>query len=311
MKEKAIKAVRVFLSLQNGLSAVPVPTGRFNHTFIVTGGKRRFVVRIAPADSAGFVFYEKNMMAQEPGIHKLVREKTRVPVPEILLHDDSRKIMDRPYLIMEHMEGAPLSEAYVGRGQVSRIYRQVGEWLKEVHSGVTAEKYGYLGAHRPMEPQETWNRAFIVMWNKMADNIRDIGEYTEAECGRVKALLADHMQHFTRKVPSSLLHMDVWAQNIMVSEKGEAAGLLDWDRALWGDPEIEFAVLDYCGVSEPAFWEGYGEKRDLSRSGRVRNLFYLLYEVQKYIIIHKLRRGNIASARNYKAQVMRLMAQLR
>ncbi len=47
--------------------------------------------------------------------------------------------------------------------------------------------------------------------------------------------------------------MDVWAQNILVDSMGNVSGLVDFDRALWGDPEIEFAVLNYCGISEPAF----------------------------------------------------------
>ncbi|WP_256973118.1 aminoglycoside phosphotransferase family protein [Nostoc sp. T09] len=60
-----------------------------------------------------------------------------------------------------------------------------------------------------------------------------------------------------------LLHMDVWFQNILVDSAGNVTGLVDFDRALWGDPEIEFAVLDYCGISEPAFWRGYGRERDI------------------------------------------------
>jgi len=57
-------------------------------------------------------------------------------------------------------------------------------------------------------------------------------------------------------VPASLLHLDAWAQNILVDEAGNVTGLVDLDRALWGDPGIEFAVLDYCGISEPVFWRG-------------------------------------------------------
>jgi aminoglycoside phosphotransferase (APT) family kinase protein len=81
----------------------------------------------------------------------------------------------------------------------------------------------------------------------------------------MRRLLDRHIDVFDRPVPASLLHMDVWAENILADERGRLRGLIDWDRALWGDPEIEFAVLDYCGISEPAFWEGYGVERDTSR----------------------------------------------
>ena len=108
-------------------------------------------------------------------------------------------------------------------------------------------------------------------------------------------------------VPSSLLHMDVWHQNILVDERGNVTGIVDWDRALWGDPEIEFAVLDYCGISEPDFWEGYGRERDLSPAARVRQVFYLLYELQKYIVIRHGRSREPTRARGYKAQVMEIV----
>jgi len=68
--------------------------------------------------------------------------------------------------------------------------------------------------------------------------------------------------------------MDVWAQNILADDAGHLTGLLDWNRALRGDPEVEFAVLDYCGISEPAFWDGYGACRDQPKDAEVRRVFY-------------------------------------
>lgn len=92
----------------------------------------------------------------------------------------------------------------------------------------------------------------------------------------------------------------------MLVEDGARSGLLDWDRALWGDPEIEFAVLDYCGISRPAFWEDYGAPRDQSPEARVRTLFYLLYEIQKYIVIRHGRNGDPAPAAACKRQALEL-----
>jgi fructosamine-3-kinase len=87
-------------------------------------------------------------------------------------------------------------------------------------------------------------------------------------------------------------------------------GLLDWDRAPWGDPEIEFAVLDYCGISEPAFWEGYGAERDRSPEAEVRRVFYLLYELQKYIFIRRVRRNRPDQAEQYRRRSLDLARQL-
>jgi len=84
-------------------------------------------------------------------------------------------------------------------------------------------------------------------------------------------------------------------------------GLLDWDRALWGDPEIEFAVLDYCSISEAPFRGGYGCARDTSAEAHVRNVVYLLCEMQKYIVIRHGRSHDPAGARAYRQRVMQLL----
>jgi aminoglycoside phosphotransferase (APT) family kinase protein len=287
-----------------------IPTGKFNTSYRIDGNDRPLVLRIAPPDDAGFVFYEKRMMAQEPEIHELIRGHTGAPVPEILVYDNARSLIDRDFLLMDALPGRPLSELdEVSPAFYNRVLYQVGQALREIHS-ITTDQYGYLGPHRPMEPQANWNDAFMLMWNKMVDDVVRCGHYDEWESSWMRRLLDENLRHFDRETPSMLLHMDVWGQNILVDEQGNLTGLLDFDRALWGDPEIEFAVLDYCGISEPAFWHGYGEERDTSKSAQIRTLFYLLYEVQKYIVIRHYRQGDCKGALRYKSQVMQMAGQL-
>jgi fructosamine-3-kinase len=76
-----------------------------------------------------------------------------------------------------------------------------------------------------------------------------------------------------------------------------------------GDPEIEYAVLDYCGISEPAFWEGYGQQRNHSPEAQVRQVFYLLYELQKYIVIRQGRGNDRHAAQRYIQQVFGIVKQ--
>jgi fructosamine-3-kinase len=181
------------------------------------------------------------------------------------------------------------------------VLHQVGAYLAQMHA-LVADRYGYLGAHRPMEPQPTWSQAFTIMWNKLLDDVVACGGYAPDEADALRRLLEVYRPHFERPVPASLLHMDVWSQNILVDDEGTVTGLVDLDRALWGDPEIEYAVLDYCGISEPAFWEGYGRARDVSFPAQIRARFYTLYEVQKYIVIRIWRRNDPQEALAYKRQ---------
>ena len=279
----------------------PITTGKFNTSFFVSADGQEFVLRIAPPRDAVFVFYERDMMRQEPQIHELLLSRTSVPAARILAYDDTLELIDRDFLIMERLPGRPLTE--MPHVPYDHVLRQVGKHLAETHA-LTADRYGYLDAHQPMEPQGTWVAGFEIMWNKMIGDIASVGHYDPDERGRMRGLFQQHRELFDRDVPASLLHMDIWHQNILVDETGTVTGIVDWDRALWGDPEIEFAVLDYCGISEPAFWAGYGRERDLSAEARIRQVFYLLYELQKYIVIREGRGHDSASARVHKRQVM-------
>ncbi len=103
-------------------------------------------------------------------------------------------------------------------------------------------------------------------------------------------------------IAKTLLHMDVWAENILADERGWLMGLIDWDRACWGDPEMEFAVLEYCGISGPPLSEGYGSVRDQSPEAEIRRAFDLLYEVQKYIMTRRVRGNDPLRADAYRRQ---------
>ncbi|MBN1788283.1 MAG: aminoglycoside phosphotransferase family protein [Sedimentisphaerales bacterium] len=282
-------------------------TGKFNESLFFSLAGKDYVFRMAPPDDAGFLFYEKNMMAQEPSLHKIIREKTDIPVARILVYDDSREIAPRPYLIMEKLAGAPLS--YTTRFGLSKVLRQVGQYLKQLHS-ITAQSYGYLGEHKVMIPADSWVEAFEIMWNKLLDDIVGCGGYTKEEADRFRRLFDKDRDIFDRPVKSSLLHMDIWHQNILADEEGRVTGIVDWDRALWGDVEIEFAVLDYCGISEEAFWDGYGRVRDNSPIVKRRWLYYYLYELQKYIVIRTLRTQDLAQARAYRDNAIEMSVAL-
>ncbi|MCL7454937.1 MAG: aminoglycoside phosphotransferase family protein [Anaerolineae bacterium] len=279
----------------------PIATGKHNTSYYVQGAGDELVLRISPPDDAGFLFYERRMMAQEPQIHELLRAETTVPVAEILAYDDSRRLLDRDYLLMERLPGQPLIEAGLVGAELEGVLEQVGVYLAQMHA-LVADRYGYLGPHRPMEPQAAWVEAFAVMWNKLLDDVVACGGYTQEEADALRRLWDVYRPHFERRVPASLLHMDVWSQNILVDDTGRVTGLVDLDRALWGDPEIEYAVLDYCGISEPAFWRGYGRVRDTSFPAQIRARFYMLYELQKYIVIRLWRRNDPAEALEYKRQ---------
>jgi len=297
------------------LTLRPSPTGKFNETWFADSPELRcpVVIRVAPPDDRStMIFYEHRMMRQEPGIHARIRQQTSCPVPEVLAFGQSdSRIGDRDYLILERLSGDPCG------GLPETTLWQVGAKLREVHDGVRAEpdQFGYLGEHRPMAPQPSWQEAFHTMWRSLHDDLQRCGGYSGAELTEFRRLLDREIDRFGHlRERASLLHMDVWAENILSDQDRGLTGLIDWDRACWGDPEIEFAVLDYCGVSTYGFWQGYApdgrDPRTQDPDAAIRRIFYLLYEVQKYIVIRIARNRNPSGAERYRQMARALAGQL-
>ena len=301
LKELIIKYIP---EAKEKVSFRPIPTGKFNRSYYVSTPRGEFVLRIAPPPGTTLLFYEKDMMRQEPVVHEIVLKKTSVPVPKIIAFDDSFEVVNRMFLIMEKLPGRALSEVAIAN--YDEILTQVGACLSQIHR-IHGEKYGYVGPHKPMDPQDSWCEAFRIMWRKLIDDIQSTGHYSPQEGKALKNLLDSYLEYFERPVPPSLLHMDIWSQNILIDREGTLTGIVDWDRALWGDPEIEFAVLDYCGISEPAFWKGYAAERDTSAPARLRGIFYFLYELQKYIVIRHGRNHDPVRAAAYKQSAFSLL----
>ena len=308
--EDALRAAVGKHLADNGQMAFPrIATGKFNTSYYVSTRAGEYVLRIAPPPETPCLFYERDMMKQEPGIHALLLAKTDVPVARIIAFDESHETLPSDFLLMERLPGRAASESTLSPSAVDRLFEHTGKALRAIHAQ-EADRYGYLGEHHCMEPQHTWKSAFLVMWNKLLDDIETTSVYAPEEVDRMRGLLANHFSSFDHEVRPQLLHMDIWAQNLLCDASGNLTGLVDFDRALWGDPEIEFAVLDYCGVSTGAFWKGYGAERPSGRDAGIRLRFYFLYELQKYVVIEALRRSDHRTADAYRAHALSLAGEL-
>ena len=288
--------------------------GKFSETFDVTGPRGQYVLRIAPPDDLRQLFYERRMMRQEPAIHRRLLAETTAPVPEILAHDFSRERIDRDYLIMPKLPGAPLSEAGLSGGARARALREWGGYIAQVHEITDpAGRFGYLGEHECMAPQPTWAQAFAVMYRLELDDIVGCGVYDQPTADAAQTLLEDNLRYFEHCDASRLLHGDIWLTNVLVAGDGEVTGVFDFDRACWGDVEWDLAIAEYCNVTSPPFWEGYGrEVPTHAGDAAIRRMFYLLYEHQKYIVISMSRRRNDpGGAQRYAGECLAAMDRFR
>jgi fructosamine-3-kinase len=85
-----------------------------------------------------------------------------------------------------------------------------------------------------------------------------------------------HLQVLEEVTQPALVHWDLWDGNIFIDpESKHITGILDCERALWGDPlmEVNFGAFG----SNPAVIKGYGVDLTASPSAGTRRSLYNLY----------------------------------
>ena len=291
-------------------SVEPIATGHFNTSFRVRAGGRDTVVRVAPPQDDTLLYYEQGMMKVEAFIHPLVLEQTDVPLPEVLIFDDSREIIDADTIVMQAIPGRTMGEVWhtLSPQQQSDTVRTLGRYTRQLHD-IQGDRFGYVWPNEVMEGDTDWPAAFADMTDRiLADNVR-AGSYNAREAEELRGAMDRNMESVDRPEKPSLLHMDLWHQNILLDESGRITAILDIDRAVWAPPEFEFAVLDTYALSTDEFFDGYGAARDLSDAALVRRAMYIIVEIIKYPFIRAARNHNPGAAAHYKHQINSLVHQ--
>jgi len=269
--------------------------GLYNDSYIVTTKDNQYVLRIAPPDDTPQLFYEKHMMHSEPNMHSLLRQHTSIPAPAVCGHDFSRRIIDRDYIIMQFLPGRA--------GNYDD--RELGQYVAQLHS-LTGSVYGYPDRDAPTGRE--WPALFLKYAAMIFADCLQCGVLDKEEHDWFLQIFKDHQQAI-KPVKPSLLHLDLWSQNIL-TDKGHITAILDFDRGLYGDPELEFAVLESYGAATPGFFSGYGQKRPDSGPAQTRRILYLVYELIKYAFIRTARGGSRSTGRGHVSQCRRILSQL-
>lgn len=256
--------------------------GWFGAAFDLTFDRRKnLVLKVAPAPGATLLRYEANLMAAEVAASRLVREKTTLPVPEIVFYDDRRTVTPFQYFLVEKLRGAPLNQVKdsVAPEVLAAVYAQVARHLREMHDAIPAPAFGLFGG--PTYP--TWRRAYEAWMDDLRQDAADFGVDGLDEAFAIAAQLAPALDGVTQ---GSLIHWDLWDGNIFIDPAtGEITGYIDFERARWADPLMEHNFLH----ASPEFWAQYGAPSEADMAP-VRVMLYRL-QLHLILVIESYSRG--------------------
>lgn len=217
------------------------------------------VLKISAKDKSCYQRNEMGLMKTEVEILKLIKDRLSVKTPEVFLYDDSRSICDGSYFVMEFIPGVDYwslkSESKLSKEDINDIDVQIGKLCKEMMD-ITGSYFGIPGIPE-CRFDNLYNFVFYLLNNLLLD-AEDKKINTTATGDEIRSLFERDKKFFEYTESPSLVHYDLWEGNIFLSDK-KISGVIDWERALYGDPLMEdrFRLEKYT----PAFFDGFGQSQ--------------------------------------------------
>jgi aminoglycoside phosphotransferase (APT) family kinase protein len=263
------------------------------------------VVKVAPDPAGPMLQYERGILATEAMYYRLAGRCTGVTVPSVVAVDAGSALVPGGYLVMTQCQGATWRVAMSGgpSHEQDRLRAELGRQVASLHT-ITGSGFGYPSqALGPL--RSTWRIAFLEMVDAVLADAERFSVALPRPVAEVRDLFAAQAAVLEQVTTPVLVHFDLWEGNVMVGQGGtgrQLTGLIDAERAFWGDPLAEFVSLALFGdpAQDAALLDGYraaGGTVSFDDAGRLR---LALYRTYLYLImwVEAIPRGFDAGARS-------------
>lgn len=250
--------------------------GWFNAVHLLTlADGRQAILKVAPPPEVAVLRYERDIMAAEVEVMRLVSDHTDVPIARVLWHDTSCTRVPSELFLMEVLPGQLLSGVRAGltTKQQQVIDTQVASMLRQINA-LTRVGFGLAAPSAPVFGR--WSDAFM----HMVDDVLADGGAAKVTLPMppelIRAVVSDAADLLDEVTQAQLVHWDLWDGNILVDSASlQVTGLIDFERALWGDPVMELQFRS--AAADPAFGDAYGSRPMDAPGAHRRRLLYDLY----------------------------------
>ncbi len=233
--------------------------GWFNVAYLLRlADSRDVVMKIAPPPGVEVMTYETDMLAGEVAAIRLLEEATSVPVPHVDHYDPTCELIAAPWFVMTCVPGENFGEVSEDwpHDRSQAVWHQIGAANAELNT-ILGDGFGRFG----VAGVATWREAFTgILEDVLAD-----GERREVALGwsyaEVRQAIAEHGACLDAVSVPRFCEWDLWGSNVMVVDD-RITGVIDHERAFWGDPVLEAGFLAASGNGshgDPSgFLAGYG-----------------------------------------------------
>ena len=212
------------------------------------------ILKIASKDRRGNTSNEVNLMLAETTAMKIVAEKCSFKVAEIQYCDTSNTICDGNYFFMEKLPGDNYFSIRekMSEEEIAAVDKETGKIAREL-SEIRNPKFGFLGEDKRYDSLFEFVR--YMLGNLISDAKKKDIDILYDE-GTFMERLERDKNAFEEVREASLVHWDMWEGNIFVKD-GHISGIIDWERALWGEPFMDDRFRMHNRGKN--FLEGFGQ----------------------------------------------------
>jgi len=260
--------------LPSSVAVSAMDGGTFNTVLQVATGDVDVVVKVAPDPAIPVLAYEHGIMATEAAYYRLATEHGITSVPRTLYHGT---VDGTEALVLSLCPGQPWPSVELSAEQRRALRAAVGQEIAGLHT-ITGPGFGY-----PARPLATsWREAFTGMVDALLDDAQHFGVALPRPAAAIAAAVDRAGPALDTVDTPALVHFDLWDGNILVTPERRLGGLIDAERAFWGDPAAELVSLCLLGDvdDEDGLLAGYraaGGRLDLDEATRLRLRVYRLY----------------------------------
>ncbi|MEU6348227.1 aminoglycoside phosphotransferase family protein [Streptomyces sp. NPDC047072] len=232
------------------------------------------VLKIAPPPDVEVMTYERDAMATELEALRLVREHTKVPVPEVHFADRTHEVCDADYFFMTYVDADNLHviRDTLSQAEISAYDEALGAITRELNT-IPGTAFGPLSG----PGESTWRAAFLRMVEELLGDGERRGVVLPGGYDAIREAVAAHADALDEVTEPRFVEWDLWPGNCMVRD-GRIVSILDHERAFYGDPLMEFGFTgsesDAFGDAT-AFIRGYGQGPSTPTERTRRRLYNL------------------------------------
>lgn len=216
--------------------------------------EREYVFKASDYDWSGLPEHENGFSIDGPILDYL--EQNTIPTPELVGFDNSENKYGFKYLITTKLPGHNMFEAWE-EINLSTV-RDSGRILAELHNSTSFSNHGKLGYEKSgkdlhLAEKIEWNQMVEDMIYTFSENLKEtkFSEYVK----EIRELFEKNRKFLRDNSDPVLVHQEFSPRNMMTKDE-KITGVIDWERAISGDPEYDLFIAEKQFTTKTKLFEG-------------------------------------------------------